>query len=361
MIEEFHALPVAAVRRETPSAVSFGLRVPSALAESFRYKPGQHVGVRAQIAGEEVRRTYSITSAAGDALLWITIKRVEDGVFSTWAHEHLAVGADLECLPPAGRLVLPERSSDAAPRRIVAVAAGSGITPIVGIIEQALAAEPDAIVTLIYGNRTVDDILFRERLEGLKSRNLERLQVFHVLSRDSEADVPVLSGRIDADKLSRLATLPPLTTTDDVLLCGPDTLILESRNALLALGAARERVRFEYFKAGPDTGPRPAKAPRREATGLGGSEVVATIDGSRRTFRVHEGEHVIDAAIGAGIRLPYSCKGGMCCTCRAMLVEGEVVMDRNFSLQDWEMEAGFVLTCQSRPLTPRIVLDYDRS
>lgn len=358
MSHDFHALEIGEVRRETANALSFGLIVPPGIADDFRYVPGQHLPVRATIGGEEVRRTYSISSGPQDRLLWITIKRVRDGVFSNWAHGSLAKASMLDCMKPAGRFVLGE-AVIGTKRRVIAVVAGSGITPVVSIIEHVLAQEAGSSVALIYGNRTVDDIIFRERLEGLKNRNMQRLQIIHVLSRDSEADVPLLAGRIDADKLATLAGNLRIAPSDDVLLCGPDTLIKTSRDVLLANGSERERIRFEYFRSGPQTTGRRAPTGPVNVPVTASAEVIATLDGTRRTFPVAEGQRVIDAALAAGVRLPYSCKGGMCCTCRAKLVEGTIVMDRNFSLQDWEMEAGFVLTCQSRPTSARVVLDYD--
>lgn len=358
MTHEFHALRIAAVRRETRDALSIGLEVPAAQQAAFAYQPGQHLTVRATFDGEEVRRTYSISSGPGDACLWITIKRVPGGAFSAWAHETLRTGRSLDCMPPSGRFVLT--ASDGSPRRMIAVAAGSGITPVVSIVEHMLAREPQSRVTLIYGNRALDDIIFRERIDGLKNRNLDRLQVHHILSRDAEADVPLLAGRIDADKLRRMLADVPLLPGDHAFLCGPDTLIKTSRQALLDLGMAPPAIHFEYFRAGPQAVSRPQLAESVEKPAVGGAEAVAVIDGMRRTFLVGAGQRVIDAALAQGIKLPYSCKGGMCCTCRAKLLEGEVTMDRNFSLQSWEMEAGFILTCQARPTTPRVVLDYDQ-
>lgn len=360
MNHAFHSLGIAEVRRETSEAMSYGLAIPAAFRELFHFRPGQHITVRASIGGETVERTYSISNEPGDALLWITIKQTPGGVFSTWAHATLTTGMTLEAMPPAGRFVLAP--GDGTPRRVVAIAAGSGITPLAGILEQAMA-EPGTRATLLYGNRAVDQIIFRERLERLKDRHLERLQVFHVLSRDAEADVPVLAGRVDADKIKALlagANCP--RAGDQVFLCGPDNLIKDARDALIAMGTPRAAIHFEFFKHGPQSA-----APARRTAALSqpeivtaGTEVVALLDGVRKTFRVAEGQHVIDAALAAGIRLPYSCKGGMCCTCRAKLVEGEVDMDRNFSLEPWEIAAGFVLTCQARPRTPRLVLDYDQ-
>ena len=358
MSDDSYKLDIAEVRSETPHALSIGLSVPAALSQTFQFEPGQHIGVRATIDGNEVRRTYSISSGPQDQLLWITIKRVDDGLFSSWAHRNLSVGGTLDCAKPSGRFI-----AEAANRRMLAIVAGSGITPVVSIIEHALARDPECAISLIYGSRTVDEIIFRERLEGLKNNNLQRLQIIHVLSRDSEADVPVLSGRIDSEKIVKLVGSMSPSGIDQVFLCGPDTLIKNALSTLLALGVERGRIRFEYFRTGPQVvGMTVAERTHSKETAVAaGAEVIAILDGRRRTCHVREDQHVIDAGLAQGVKLPYSCKGGMCCTCRAMLVEGEIVMDRNFSLQEWEMAAGFVLTCQSRPASSRVVLDYDRS
>jgi ring-1,2-phenylacetyl-CoA epoxidase subunit PaaE len=360
MRDEFHPLPIAAVRRETADALSFALAVPEPLRETFGYRPGQHLVVRAMLDGEEVRRTYSISSGPEDRELWITVKRVEGGLFSTHAHECLAAGGTIEAMRPAGRFVAPDDGGDG--RTYLAVAAGSGITPVMALVRHVLAREPGSSFTLIYGNRSVDSIIFRGALDDLKDRYLGRLAVLHVLSRDSEANVPLLSGRIDADKARRLlpAVAPP-ADIDQVYLCGPGDLIKNARGALLDAGVARERIHFEYFRAGPDSVQRRV-APYRPAGSapVEGAEVVAIMDGARHTFRVAPGGLVVDAALAARVRVPYSCKGGMCCTCRARLVEGEVRMVRNFSLEAWEIAAGFVLTCQAQPTTGRVVLDYDQ-
>ncbi|HEX5958504.1 MAG TPA: 2Fe-2S iron-sulfur cluster-binding protein [Hyphomicrobiaceae bacterium] len=359
MRDEFHPLPIAAVRRETADAVSFALAVPDALREMFRHRPGQHLVVRAMLDGAEVRRTYSISSDPADRELWITIKRVDGGLFSTHAHERLAAGATIEAMRPAGRFVVPDDGGNG--RSYLAIAAGSGITPVMAQIRHVLASEPGSSFTLIYGNRSVDSIIFREALEDLKDCYLGRLSVLHVLSRDTEADVPLLSGRIDGDKVRRL--LPLVAGSggiDQVYLCGPGDLIKTARDALLAAGVARERIHFEYFRAGPEPAQRRLPAARASEVGAtAGAEVIVIVDGTRHAFRVTAGGLVVDAAVAAGVRVPYSCKGGMCCTCRAKLVEGQVDMVRNFSLERWEIEAGFVLTCQAQPRSSRVVLDYD--
>jgi ring-1,2-phenylacetyl-CoA epoxidase subunit PaaE len=363
MRDQFHALPIAAVRRETADAMSFALAVPAELADTYRYRPGQHLVARAMLDGEEVRRTYSISSSPSDGELVITVKRVDGGLFSAHAHANLAAGATLEVMPPAGRFCAPDNGKDG--RTYLAIAAGSGITPVMSLIRHVLAREPNSRVTLIYGNRSVESIIFREALDDLKDRYLGRLAVLHVLSRDIEADVPLLAGRIDADKVRRMLPLvASAADIDHVYLCGPGSLIKDARKVLLDAGVARERIHFEYFRAGSESTQQRARIGRATEVEakppIAGAEVVAVLDGARQTFRVPEGQLVVDAALAAGVRVPYSCKGGMCCTCRAKLVEGEVTMLRNFSLEPWEVDAGFVLTCQAQPRSSRVVLDYDQ-
>ncbi|MBO0763354.1 MAG: 2Fe-2S iron-sulfur cluster binding domain-containing protein, partial [Hyphomicrobiaceae bacterium] len=241
--------------------------------------------------------------------------------------------------------------------------AGSGITPVMALIRHVLAREPSSSFTLIYGNRAVGSIIFREALDDLKDRHLRRLSVLNVLSRDSEADVPSLSGRIDADKVRQLLPLVARPADiDEVYLCGPGDLIKTARQALMEAGVARERIHFEYFRVGPDSVQRRVTALKPNTSApIEGAEVVAIVDGTRHTFRVPPGGLVVDAALAARVRVPYSCKGGMCCTCRARLVEGQVRMVRNFSLEAWETAAGFVLTCQAQPATSRVVLDYNHT
>ena len=357
---QFHSLPIAAVRRETADAISFALAVPEELSEDYRYRAGQHLVVRAVLEGEEVRRTYSISSSPADNQLWITVKRVDRGVFSAHAHSALTQGVVLEVMRPAGRFVVPDDGGDG--RNYLAIVAGSGITPVMGLIRHVLAIEPNSRFTLVYGNRTVDSIIFREALNDLKDRYLGRLSVLHVLSSDSEADLPLLSGRIDGDKVKALLPLVgPAAAIDHVYLCGPGSLIKDARKALLDAGVARERIHFEFFRAGPESVQRRTPDPKPvQVAATAGAEVVAVVDGVRHTFKVPEGGLVVDSALSAGIRVPYSCKGGMCCTCRAKLVEDEVEMLRNFSLESWEIDAGFVLTCQAQPRSSRVVLDYDQ-
>ena len=359
MSHDFQSLTVKAVRRETADAISLALAVPEGRAAEFAYKPGQHLVVRAMMDGAEVRRTYSICSGPGDKDLWITIKRVEGGLYSPHAHG-LSAGARIEVMPPAGRFVLPP--SDGRPRTLLAVAAGSGITPIMAMIQKALETEPETRVVLIYGNRATDSIIFREALDDLKDRFLQRFTLLHVLSRDADTDVPELAGRIDGAKVERLLkALVDVNEIDHAFLCGPDTLIKDVRAKLMDMGLPRERVHFEFFRAGSEAEQRRPAVKREAVIGADakGADITVIVDGARHSFKLPEGAHVVDAATAAGIRVPYSCKGGMCCTCRAKIVEGKAAMSRNFSLEPWEVEQGFVLTCQAQARSPRLVLDFD--
>ena len=364
-MHDFQPLEIVEVKRETPEAISIVLAIPEPLRAAFRFKPGQHLPVRATIGGEEQRRTYSICSGPSEPSLRIAIKRVAEGRFSNWANDTLKAGSILEVMPPAGRFVLPR--SEGSARHVVAFAAGAGITPIIAMIKYALAQEPATSFTLVYGNRAPESILFAEELEDLKDRYLGRFTLLNVLSRNEESGAPLLQGRITGATVKALAaTLFRPDEVAHVFLCGPGSMIKEARDALLELGLPRGKIHHEFFA--PAGGAYRAKASspsprtsRGEGTKVPGSaEVVAILDGIRHRFTVPPGGHVVDAALAAGIRVPYSCKGGMCCTCRAKLVEGQVEMTLNYSLEPWEMERGFILTCQAVPKSERLVVDYDQ-
>jgi ring-1,2-phenylacetyl-CoA epoxidase subunit PaaE len=355
---DFHELVLTAVERDAADGLHLTFAVPKSLKSQFQFRAGQHITVRAQIAGREERRSYSICSGPG-APLTIAIKRVEGGVFSEWAHHNLEPGMRLDAMPPAGRFVLP--IADGAARTYLAIAAGSGITPVLAMIRQTLVEEPAARFVLIYGNRTTGSILFRDAIDDLKDQAMGRLMIAHVLSRGDDADVPLLAGRIDAAKLEAL--VPKLVPVDQIahaVLCGPDTLIKTAMKTLQELGVPREKIGFEFFIRGREArAERPAQAAPDVAAPTG-PELLVVIDGARRAVPIEAGESILDAAIRAGINVPYSCKGGMCCTCRAKLVEGTAPMAQNFSLEAWEEEKGFILTCQARPTSPRVVVDYDQ-
>ena len=356
-MSKFHTLTIAKVERETRDAIAVTFAVPENLREQFRFEPGQHVTLRAVIDGEDLRRSYSICAPAGQALR-IAIKRAPGGVFSTWANDTLRAGLTLDVVPPMGHFgVVPE--PDRA-RQHLALAAGSGITPLVSIIGTALASEPRTRFTLIYGNRASSTVMFREELAALKDRYLDRFQLIHVLSREPQ-DIELLNGRIDRAKADALfSTFAPLDGVDCAFVCGPEGMMDAVKEALIARGFPASRIRIERFAASIPKHvhvPRPLpKATRTEC------EVSVVIDGSRRSFLVDKGEEtIIDAGLRNGVELPFSCKGGVCSTCRCRLVEGEVDMDVNFALEDYEVARGFILACQSYPVTDRVTVDFDQT
>ncbi len=370
-MRDFLPITIVAVKRETDDAISVTLAVPEDAREAFRFKPGQNLVVRREIGGEELRRNYSICSGPGEPHLRIAIKRIADGRFSIWANDTLKAGDTLDSMVPQGRFVLP--AGDGSPRHLVALAAGAGITPVIAMIKQALTHEPNTTFTLVYGNRSPETIIFREELEDLKDRHLGRFNLLHVLSRNEESSAPLFEGRITGEKVKALSEkLFRPEDTAHVFLCGPGSMIKDARQALLDIGFKREQVHHEFFAPGGGAFRKPADAsaappPRKregdtrgDAPAIDGTQVVAILDGIRHRFVVPPGASIVDTALAAGIRVPYACKGGMCCTCRAKLVEGEAEMKVNYSLEAWEMERGFILTCQAVPKSDRLVLDYDQ-
>lgn len=353
MTPRFHRLTIAEVRRETPEAVSLRFHVPEALGEAFRFVQGQHVALRTVIDGTEVRRNYSICAGVDDGELRVAVKEVPGGVFSTWANRHLKAGDALDVMTPDGRFFVPLEPGRA--RHYAAFAAGSGITPVLSLARTTLAREPRSRFTLVYGNRSLGSTLFQEALEDLKDRHLGRFVLINVFSREPQ-DVELFNGRLDGAKVRALAdTLLPLDTVDEAFVCGPGAMIDEVEAALLAGGLAAGHVHVERFGV-PGEQPvhrtEPGDAPRARIT------VIA--DGLRREVAFREGDpSILDAAVRAGMTLPFSCKGGMCCTCRARVLEGRVRMDKNYSLDAADVAKGFVLTCQAHPLTDSVVVSYD--
>ena len=374
-MHDYQPLSIAAVRRETDEAISVRLEVPAALGAAYRFQPGQHLPVRATIDGTEQRRTYSICCGPGELNLRIAIKRVAGGLFSNWANDTLKAGGTLDVMPPTGRFVLPAGTGE--PRHVLAFAAGAGITPILAMVKHALEREPRTGFTLVYGNRRPGTILFAKELEDLKDRHLGRFTLLNALSHSEESGAPLLDGRIAPDKVKALAGR--LFRPDQVahaFLCGPGSMIKETRKALLAVGMPARKVHFEFFApvgvrpyasdtmattpvAQTVSDPEGLTPPEERGEGTS-TEAIAILDGIRHPFAVPQGAKLVDAALAAGVRVPYSCKGGMCCTCRARLIEGEAEMATNYSLEPWEIERGFILTCQAIPKSPRLVVDYDQ-
>ena len=350
----FHTLTVADLRRETPDAVSVAFAVPPDLADDYAFEPGQYLTLRATVDGQDIRRSYSICSGPDDGELRIAVKRVEGGAFSTWANAALAPGHQVAVMTPTGRFGLAYEAG--AARTHVGFAAGSGITPILSIARGVLAREPASRFFLFYGNQSLRSMLFREALEEMKDRHLGRFSVFHVLSQE-EQDIPVLNGRLDAARVRVLLRhIVPAASVDQVFLCGPTGMLDELEPVLGELGIDAGRVHVERFVSAGGGLPRPRPA-RTEAAPLHTASLI--VDGNRRDVPVAAGETVLDAALRAGMDLPFACKGGMCSTCRARVMEGAVEMTVNYSLEPWETKAGYVLTCQAHPTTARVVVDFD--
>lgn len=350
----FHPLRVTEVTPLTDDAVAVTFDVPGHLADQFSYLPGQHVTVRSEIQGEDVRRSYSICANPASGKLRVGIKRLSGGLFSTYATTELSAGDVLDVMPPVGEFTIDLDPSGA--RRAVAIAAGSGITPVLSLISSSLEAEPLARWTLLYGNRTVNSIMFLDELEGLKDRYRDRFQLFHILSQEG-SDVPLLSGRIDAEKIRMIyARLMGAAPVDGWYLCGPYDMVMEARDTLVGLGVDEPRIHDELFFAGPLD---ESKLPPEPLPGEGSVELTVILDGRAVTTRMAPENTVLDAALRVRSELPFSCKGGMCATCKGRIEEGEVTMDKNYALVDSEVDAGYVLTCQSHPTTDRVVVRYD--
>lgn len=361
MAVDFQPLVISHIDHPTDDSVAITLDVPAEHSERFRHVPGQHLVVRAEIDGRDVRRSYSICSPVGQGLR-IGVKRIPSGAFSGWATKHLAPGDTLDVLPPIGEFTLAP-DPVAPPSRRVALVAGSGITPVLSMIATCLAVEPNSEFTLVYGNRTSQSIMFLEEIEALKDHYHDRFRVIHVLSREPH-QVPLFEGRIDADKIRALAPLlggKPDTTDgvasiDGWYLCGPLDMIESATATLGELGVDAGRIHTELFF---DQRIEPLPEPD-DASGTVALQV--TIDGRTSSLRIDpDGPPLLDWARSARSEIPFACKGGMCATCKARVVEGSVTMEKNYALTDDEVEAGYVLTCQAHPAAnvSKVVLDYD--
>ena len=355
----FHSLDVVDVRRETRDAIVVTLKPREEDAELFDFTQGQYLTFRRRFDEEELRRSYSICAGKGEGFLQVGIKRVDGGAFSTWANESLAAGEVLEAMPPMGNFHTP-LDPDAA-RHYLGFAGGSGITPVLSIIKTVLAAEPGSSFTLVYANRQISTIMFREDLEDLKNRYLGRLSVLHVLEAEAQ-EIDLFTGRIDAAKCAALfKTWIDLASVDTTYICGPEPMMLAIAGALKEHGLADGQIKFELFASG-----QPGRAKKRVAssaavTSNSTTEATITLDGATRTFRMpKEGTSLLDAALEANLDAPYACKAGVCSTCRAKVLEGEAEMAVNHALEDYEVRQGYVLTCQCFPLSDKIVVSFDQ-
>ena len=355
--EHFHALTIVDVRPETADAITVTLAAAAEEAAAFHFKPGQHLTFRAEIDGEDVRRNYSLCTAAPDGSLRVSIKQVEGGIFSTWARHNLVRGATIETLVPHGAFTW--NFTPGEKRNYLFFAGGSGITPILSLLATGLASEPDSQFVLLYGNRTSSSIMFLEELAALKDRYLTRLQLYHFLTAEAD-DIALFNGRLDEARIAHLLeTLIDPTQVDAAFICGPGAMMDTAERALVDAGLDPDRVLVERFSVGPLSGAELAEFGdvRRQAEGL---QVEVTLEGRRRRipFDAAAG-NILDSARLAGLPAPYACKAGVCATCRAKLTGGEVRMLVNYGLSKDEVAAGYILTCQAVPQGDGVTVDYD--
>jgi ring-1,2-phenylacetyl-CoA epoxidase subunit PaaE len=357
-VPKFHTLKIREVRSETGDSISVAFDVPPELRDLYRFREGQFLTLRDTMAGEEIRRSYSVCCGVHDydrhGELRVAIKRVAGGRFSNWANEQLCPGREIDVMTPDGRFFVeldPSRG-----RHYVGFAGGSGITPMLSLIKTTLATEPHSRFTLIYGNRSVDSIMFLETLEELKNRYMQRLRLYHVLSEEFQ-EAELFSGLLDEARCRELlAAVVPPDTIDEAFICGPAPMMDAAEKALRDAGVPAANIHIERF--GTPAAPPPVV--RKVVDGAPTARVVVIIDGKERHLNVpFDGPAILDAGLAAGANLPFACKAGVCCTCRARVLEGEVRMDQNYTLEPQEIAAGFVLTCQSHPVSDRIVVSYD--
>jgi ring-1,2-phenylacetyl-CoA epoxidase subunit PaaE len=356
----FHQLTIADIRKETPDCVSIAFKVPDDLKNSYRFKHGQNLTLRTIINGEELRRSYSICSSPMDEELRVAIKEAPYGKFSTWANASLKKGDIIEVMPPTGTFFTELNA--AHKKRYLAFAAGSGITPVISIIKAVLATEPQSTFTLIYNNRNRASIIFKEQLEALKNKYISRFVIHHILSRE-KTDADINYGRIDIEKLNQLGNkLIDVQAADDIFVCGPEQMIFTVTNWLQQKGIDKKKIHFELFTT---PGQRLEVGSRKSektvsAPDIQKSKITVKLDGIAFDFDLpYDGDTILDAALKQGADLPFSCKGGVCSTCKAKLLEGQVNMDTNYALEQDEVNEGFILTCQSHPCSEKVVVDFD--
>jgi len=353
----FEQLRVKEVRKETDDCVSISFEIPAELQQQFQFIQGQHITLRTTINGEDVRRSYSICSSPMENELRVAVKKVPQGLFSTYANEQLKTGDKLNVMPPMGKFYTPLNAQQK--KNYAGFAAGSGITPLLSIIKTTLLTEPHSSFTLVFGNRNRHSIIFREALEALKNKYMNRFRVIHILSRE-KADSVLNDGRIDTEKCNTLFEKTiNLSQTDEFFLCGPEEMIFTVKAALEDKGVDKKKIHFELFTT-PGQEQKNKSAQNISTDTQPKSRITVKLDGISFDFDLAKnGPAILDAALKQGADLPYACKGGVCCTCRAKLVEGEVDMDVNYGLEPDEIEQGFILTCQSHPLSERVVVDFD--
>lgn len=356
-MSKFQPLTVAKVTHETRDAIAITFSVPPELQDAYRYTQGQHLTLRARINDEDVRRSYSICSAVQENTLRVAIKRVPGGAFSTWANDTLKAGTTIEVMPPMGHFGTQLSAENS--KHYLAFAAGSGITPMLSIIKTTLISEPHSTFTLYYGNRASSSVIFKEELADLKDRYLSRFKLVYVMSREQQ-DIELFNGRITKEKCEQFFRhWIVLDDIDQAFICGPEQMMQDVSQVLQAYGLPKEKIKVELFAASVPKYPHvPATRP---VAGSQDCEITLIVDGAQVNFMMEKDkESVLDAALKQGIDMRYSCKAGVCSTCRCKVLDGKVDMDANYALEDYEVARGFVLACQSFPVSDKLVVDFDQ-
>lgn len=356
MAIHFHPLSVKAIKRQTPECVSVTFDIPEALQKDFAFTHGQNVTLKATVNGEALRRSYSICSAPHENELTVAVKKVADGKFSSYVNDQLQTGDVLEVLPPTGKFNTALHAANK--KNYLAFAAGSGITPIISIIKTTLQTEPQSNFTLVFVNRNKAAIIFFEELEGLKNKYLQRFNFINLLTRE-KAEADIFSGRINTEKLEQLGRLIQYNQQDEFFVCGPEDMIFCIKDFLTARGIETRKIHFELFTT-PGTGNKKINIAGNDAMQGASSNIQIQVDGRSIEFQMgFNNNSILDEALKHGADLPFACKGGVCCTCKAKLMEGKVEMEVNWGLEQEEIERGYILTCQSHPVTEKVVIDFD--
>lgn len=357
MAIHFHKLTIKDIRKETEDCVSIDFEIPAEVKEEFRFLAGQNITMKKYFDGEEIRRSYSICSGPFENELRVAVKKVPGGAFSTFANEQLKKGDSLDVLPPTGNFYTTFCKEQK--HNYLFIAAGSGITPVISLIKTILTTEQESVITLLYGNKGLGSVIFKDQLEALKDKYLQRLTVHYIFSRE-QTEAEFNSGRIDDEKLKQLSKLINFNSIDNFFICGPEPLIYSTKDFLVNQGINPEKIHFELFTTPIKEHTQIFEAVEQKT--VEGSEITMRIDGRSFEFNLdYNGKTILDAGLDLGADLPFACKGGVCCSCKAKLVEGEVEMEANYGLEKSELKAGYILTCQSHPRSEKIIVDYDQA
>ena len=357
MALRFHQLTIKDIRKETPDCISIAFDIPTESQPDFTFKQGQNVTIKFVADGNELRRSYSICSSPLEDELRIAVKKVSNGTFSTFANERLKKGDALEVMPPTGTFFT--RINPSHRKDYVFFAAGSGITPTISIIKTILLTEAHSAITLVYGNRTTQSVIFKNEIEALKNKYPKRFKPHHILSREKTGN-SFNNGRIDVSKCYQLSKIINLNIIDDFFICGPEQMIFTIKDFLTGWGIDPNTIHFELFTTPTREYTKTLTAAEQPEDGE--SDITVRIDDQSFEFKLgYNSKTILDAGLAEGVDLPFACKGGVCCTCKAKLIEGEVEMEANYGLEKSEVKEGFILTCQSHPRSKKVVVDYDQA